>query len=126
MKIDIPPIVRTLSLAEYAPEMEVNLSVWINPPRAILQQYYSAALEISEALNGKTAGAVEAIEHAGAMVIGVLTEIWSRGPEDTRWSVADIIALQNNCMETDPALWSWMVSRTMEMIAEHRAQSKKK
>jgi hypothetical protein len=126
MRFDIPAIVRPLSLADYAPEMEVTLQVWVNPPRSTIQKYFQSAMDIGEAIRAGGPDAVAKIEAAGLVVIEWAAEIWSQGEDDTRWSVEDVTALQNGCMETDPALWGWLINRTVEMIADHRAASKKK
>jgi hypothetical protein len=126
MKFDIPMIVRPLSLAEYAPEMEAVIMVWVNPPRATIQKYFHAVTEIGNEIRGVTPASVERIEASGKIILEWAAEIWSQGEDDTRWEIEDVTSLQNGCMETDPALWGWLINQTVTMISDHRTASKKK
>ena len=127
MKLNIPPIVRPLSLSEYAPEMgDVEISVWVNPPRAVLAEYFGIIQAISAALKLQDAERAAAADKAGSELMGWLARIWSAGDEDTRWDNADVQALWENCIDTDPGLWAWLTSETWRMIEAHRADAKKK
>lgn len=124
MKIEIPVIVRPLSLLDYAPEIDVTMQVWVNPPRALLMEYYDILNTISSVI--KQEQDADAADNAGFALMGWLAKVWSAGAEDTRWTAEDVAALWERCKDTDPALWAWVTSRTAEMIFEHRANAKKK
>ena len=113
MKFEIPKIVRAMKLAEYAPEMgETEIQVWVNPPRAKLQEYWSIVDE------GKVNAA-----GSGARMAGWLSEMWSQGPSGTEWTAEQVLELVG--LDTDPRLFIWCLGRTIGMIAEHRAGQKK-
>jgi len=38
MKIDFPKLVREIDLAEYAPEINAKVFVWVNPPAKFLEE----------------------------------------------------------------------------------------
>lgn len=49
------------------------------------------------------------------------SEIWSQGPQDTRWAVDEL----NDLQMQDPAFLSWMISATWRARAEHLERKKK-
>ena len=107
MKFEIPKVVRLLKVAEYAAEFgDAVFHVWVNPPSRLL-----------EPLVGK-----DVAEEDRALA---LAELWSQGPEGTQMTPEDIQALINGTFDTDPALFSFLVGRTLRMVAEHRKQIKK-
>lgn len=121
MKLEIPHIVKPVSLSEYAPEMDAVLHVWVNPPRAVLLEYYTILEKVSDAVK---AGDKDVIEAAGASLMDWFALIWSAGGD--AWTGAEVKELSERCMDTDPALWGWLTARTYELITEHRADAKKK
>ena len=48
-------------------------------------------------------------------------EIWSQGPDDTRWSLVELQALEVE----DPAFLSWMISQTWNVRSVHIEKKKK-
>lgn len=105
MNFEIPKIVKTLALKEYAPEFgDAVMHVWVNPPRKILME-----------TKNKGADAV----------IALMSDLWSQGPDGTHVSTDEVVELVENTIETDPGLFLWMRDRTFEMIGAHRSTAKK-
>jgi hypothetical protein len=137
MKFEIPKIVKTLNVGEYAAELEpVKIVVWVNPPRALLVRHDEMIAKLATAMSkrlelgagsevdaGELAKEIEAVR--GEMT-AVFSELWSAGVDpETRWSAAEIDKLITGMFETDPQLWPWLRNRTIEMIREHREFVKK-
>lgn len=107
MKINIPKIVKQVELREYAAELEgAVLMVWVNPARALLAE-----------LVGKETSTERKAE--------IFAELWSQGPEDTRWTGEEVLELIVSTFETDPKLFEWMRDQTLGAIGAHRAGLKK-
>lgn len=120
MKIEIPHIVRPLHLGAYASELEgVSVQVWVNPPREMLARRFELVKQSREATEQAE------LERIGAEMIAWYAELWSQGPEDTRWSVEDVNTLIEQMNDTDPGLWVWLTGQSQEMIVAHRQQKKK-
>lgn len=148
-KISVPKIVRTLDLGEYAEEMRgTAVQVWVNPPRGLLMEYSGLAAAIvalrvdlqdvarlADAAQGtedkqaeirlRAEPLAQRLDEIGRGQMEILAQLWSQGPEDTRWTVEDVQALVSQCADSDPALVPWLRERTMQMIAEYRAGQKK-
>lgn len=54
-----------------------------------------------------------------------VSKLWSQGPEDTCVSEDEVRRLVEETRETDPALFAWMISHSLEIIREHRNKLKK-
>lgn len=118
MRFDIPKITRAIRLADYAAEFgEAEIQVWVNPPRALLAEYF----EVIAAARAKDANLVELNEK----VLEWVVMVWSQGGEDERWSYDEVKQLSEGSVETDPALWPWLMGETMRLINEHRSAVKK-
>ncbi len=65
------------------------------------------------------------LEKIGARQIGILSELWSQGPEDTHYSVEEIQQLIEGTRDTDPNFWTWLKNTTILMIVQHRNDLKK-
>ena len=105
MKIEIPKIWKTIELKEYAPEFgEVEMRVWVNPPRALLQTFYEIGQHFS----------VE----KGKESLALLAQIWDQ-------PVEDVNALMDSSSENDPLFFTWLIMRTFKLIEEHRNLLKK-
>ncbi len=116
MNLIFPKAVERLPLADYMPEMAPQeLQVWINPPMATRLAYFDAL---------RTA-ATAPTEESVAEVYRMTAELLSQGPDDTRWTVEEIQSLVEQCAETDPRFWAWLIGRIVEMIEEHRGNIKK-
>lgn len=142
MKLEIPKIVRTLDLGQYADEIALEMQVWVNPPAKLLLQH-----DMNVAISRKTSREIEALQRSevkvedfdarlealtktlaasGAAVCEVMAELWSQGTDvESRWTAADVKELINSTYTTDPGLYTWMHDQTMDMIQEHRTQRKK-
>jgi hypothetical protein len=125
MKFDIPSITRPLDLKDYAPEMDVVLQVWANPPRSLILQYWDAVKLAASSVALPEPEKMTQLEQAGNSIMGWLAVMWSAGGEDTRWPVEDVRALWLQSSDTDPALWPWVINRTMDIVVKHRDMVKK-
>jgi hypothetical protein len=145
MKDIFKKIVRKLDLREYAPEMETEIQVWVNPPRrlvvecdGIMEAFRAVRVELQklaeEAKDPENESAVVArgeqlgkqLNELGEAQMAVLAQLWSQGDDPaTHWTTEEINALIERGMDTDPVLWPWMTHRTMLMIKTYRAGQKK-
>ena len=112
MELKVPRLVRPLVLKEYAPELEGIIWVWVNPPARMLQEY-ARGREVED-----KAAMVEAIK-------AFLSGVWSAGEAATHWTPEDIQRLMETSVETDPAFVQWALSRTLDMIIDHKSSIKK-
>lgn len=149
MRITIPKILRALDLAEYAPELvhpdgsPILIWVWVNPPRDLMDRRRrqldigrQAVASINAMASGTPDGAnddslmkrrqiMTDLIACGQLIAGWFAEIWSQHAEvDTHWSTDDVVALGTNA--TDPALYPWLQSRTLDLIRDHRELEKKR
>lgn len=102
---NIPKIYRKLDLAEYAEELSGQaISVWVNPPKQKL---------------------IDLQEHAEDPDYNLewLAEMWSTPKE--QFTADAVRQFFNDCMDTDPALWSFVVEGTVRLIAKHREIERK-
>ena len=53
------------------------------------------------------------------------SELWSQGIEETRLSVEELTRFVDAIKDTDPALFAWMISQSLEIIRKHRQDIKK-
>lgn len=112
----IPKILKVLELSDYAPELAgVRVYVWVNPPRDIRRRYP----EILELLNDKAN-----TESAGQQLMEWLALLWSQGAPDTHLTAENVAALVN--LDTDPALYGWLLRHTLDALIEHATGAKKK
>jgi len=105
MKIDIPHVVRDLSLSEYAPEMNgAVLKVWVNPTRDCMARFDPALSD-------------------DAKLSAWYSELLSQSADtETHLSADELLQVY----EADPALWSFIAARAWQLIGEHRAALEKK
>jgi len=116
MDIALPKIVRVIRLSDYAPEFgEAAIHVWLNPPRSFLRK-------LEELRSGLAA---EPSEATMTEWYGWIAEVWSQGPEGTRWTVDEVKLMAERCADTDPGLMNHLVTTTLEMIFEHRRAAQK-
>jgi len=139
MKIDLnkilaEKIVEPLDLGEYHAQFAGQvMQVWVNPPIAVRQRYAAIRRqiegiweEIKEELKAKKKLAAERSQEREALSGRLLKEqaewlsqIWSQGPEDTRMTAEEVERLRSESQETNPRLFSWLISRTIRLMAEH-------
>lgn len=138
MKIEIKRIVRPLLLSEFAPEYgDTAVMVWINPTKSLTDRWYALskrANDMRQVLQAKVEAEASADEMrepleqltaAGNEIIAWLAEIWSQGPEETRFSEQDIKTLIETCQEEDTTLYRWLMDRTYQMIRDYRVEKKR-
>lgn len=105
MRLEIPKVVVRVDLGEYAPELKGQaFYVWVNPTLEILRKHN----ELVKENDGDELNAWYAV-------------IWSQGENGTRWTVEEILALQ----EQDPAFLAWMIRETWDRRSEHIAKKKR-
>ena len=141
MPIQIRKLVRPLALRELAPEYgEDFISVWVNPPRAMLEAYAAARAE-SRAVTKRMAelasqdGEVsrEDRQAVASRLLEVnqhffawFAEIWSQSEDPaTRVTTDKVKELAIRSETDDPALWEFLVHGTWRLIDEHRQHAKK-
>jgi len=100
---------RGINLADYAPEYQASIEVWVNPPRETVLKLHDAVKSVAE--NPDT-------------LRDLLVELWSQGED--KWTREDVDKFISNCTDTSPALFAFCVTQTMEKIGEHRRGAKKK
>lgn len=139
MKIEIPKITQALKLSDYAPEFgEGEIIVWVNPPRKMVQDYVALVnesdrirmdLALAQKAEKPDEAAIERllaeIGRIGGQIIEWYAELWGQGPEETRWSTADIEQLIEGVQETDPQFWPWLTTQSQQLIRQHRGREKK-
>lgn len=139
MKIVIPKVIRKLSLKEYAPEIEGEIEVWVNPPKDLLTNELAARVEargvvdILSAMKSEKDKKADALKEKckdqlvdiGNRRIAIFSELWSQGSEESRLSVEDLNKLIEEILPTDPNLFNWMADMTMIMINDYREVQKK-
>ena len=120
MKFDIPKVLRPLSLAEYGAEYaEAVIQVWVNPPRAKVQEYLDILRQVADPDEKID------LEQLGGEVSEWLSEIWSQGEPDTHWPPEEVSQLYQACVDRDPLLWQYISGQTWGMILEYRTSLKK-
>lgn len=136
MKIKVPKIIKQLHLTEYAPEMDVTIDVWVNPPRAVMLEF-SRLRALSEAFPQRlSALSQEEIDErrkigdgmndVGRQIAEWYATIWSQGQDASRhWSTDEVITLMEGMTDTDPMLFVWLMVQTHRLIAAHRTDIKK-
>lgn len=110
MKLNVPEIKHAIQLADYAAEFgEETIDVRVNPPRGLLVEWDAL---MQRARNGEKSAEI------ADRINAILAELWSWQPEE----VAELAA---GTLETDPALFGWLIGKTFEAIRDHRAGIKK-
>lgn len=125
MKFEIPKIIRPLSLQDYAPELDTELHVWVNPPRDLLNELFALNAAVAQAQKEAEAGKVvtKTLEEIGEKIAQWYVTVWSQGED--KWTLEDVQKLIEFSMDTDPGLWPYMTGKTTTMIFEHRTRQKK-
>lgn len=136
MKINVPKIIKQVNLAEYAPEIDTSVDVWVNPPRAMMLEFYRLKA-LSQALSERLATVPEdaseqrmaigkELNDVGIELVAWHAAIWSQGQDEERhWTADEVNQLIDETVNTDPMLWYWLMIQTQKLIAEHRSEIKK-
>lgn len=111
MKIEFPKIFREFSCTEYAPEVQGNITVWVNPPTHLLTS-------LSDAFKAYLAGDGQ---EGRDEFFALLSEILSQ--TENQFTPADLMEIQAS--DTDPMFWHWLQARILKEINEHRFALKK-
>ncbi len=117
MRLEFARVIRPIRLAEYAEELgEVEIRVWLNVPTELIDRIRDL----------KTMKDVE--------IYTWLREVWIEGAQVSAetgemmrdpFTEEEIRMLFEHCMQNDPALWGWLMQRTIGMIFEYRFGVKK-
>lgn len=126
MKIEIPKIVQRLDLREYAAEMETEMEVWVNPPVRVMERWDELVIKNQPLPQAPSPEGGKGDTERERELRKILVELWSQGKEGTRWTEEDVERLERDAKETDPGLLKWMITRTWQMVFEHRLLAKKK
>jgi hypothetical protein len=132
MNIKTATIVQPLDLGEYHESFAGRkLLVWVNLPRDLMDErekiIRDGAHELAQSRLPRRAAWWNRLfakrKGLNERMFVWLNIIWSQHEdEDCAWPLDDIRELYR----ADPAMYQWMVRRSVEMIAEFRASSKKK
>lgn len=136
MIIELPKIVKRLQLAEYAEEFgEQFIEIWVNPPRDVLIQHddlVKLVMKVNEdiAIMRKAKRPQDEIDRLTneirelqTKIAGWYSKIWSQG--ETAINSNEVEDLLASAHESDPAFETWIVTRTLDMIKDHREGRKK-
>lgn len=126
-KFDVPKMIQSIRLCEYAPEFEdTTIKVWVNPPAKMINEYTVIRNPVAGLVEkAKTATDEDAAQLAkelieiSAKVVAWYAQIW------IDWSVEDVQTLADHSRDTDPMLWPWLTRKTQELIFDHRTEIKK-
>lgn len=143
MKINLPKTVRVLELQGYDPENAaltgVGIHVWVDPPRAVLQEYDRINRQFASLLQKsgdkpvkkttlldllarrKALSRQPAVEAYHQALYAWYARMWSQGPEGTHWNVSELSTISAE----NPAFWEWLERSTWLLIEEHRGTIKK-
>jgi len=153
MKFEFVKIILPLELADYiAAYAGQRLQVWVNPPRAMKQEREEIIRRSGQILKGIIDGQqssvissqssgkpflkrvlgifkrqmdsveLNAVRRMNADMFGWLSRIWSQHEDpESHWTVDEIPVVY----DSDPALYQWMVRRTIEMMESFRTEKKK-
>src|SRR5688500_13724234 len=150
MKFNFSKIILPLDLGEYHEAYTGQvLQVWVNPPRAmrleretIIKEYpqalrklavsiqqsatplspSSTSPQISAERSGDLGGEIEVVNAINRKMFVWLVAIWSQHADpETRWSLDEVITVY----DADPAFYTWMTRRTIELMDEFRDGQKK-
>lgn len=142
MRISLPKTVRFLTFREYDPENPelagVGIHVWVDPPRAVLQEYDRINREFSQVLQqatGKPRQKVtfldilkghkklgkDLIQAFRRSIYEWYARLWSQGPEGTHWDADEVAAID----EHNPAFLEYMEHQSWALVEQHRTDIKK-
>lgn len=129
MKFEIRRVVKVLELSEYAPEYEgTTIMVWVNPPARLLQEHDRILSDITDALKNALVEGFspeKVIERAAEELVAVFAELWSQGAAEMQWTADEVTKLVADTQDSDPQLWLWLRTQTINAIREHRERIKK-
>jgi hypothetical protein len=114
MKLDFPKIVREINLSDYAPEVNSVIYVWVNPSMQVLMDLSSAFENVDADDNEK---------HRN--FLAVVSQLLSQGNPETHFTVDELQQLFDGTKDTDPTFWTWLMTRILKEIGNHRLGIKK-
>lgn len=126
MKITFGRAERVIHLRDYGEHMgDQTVTVWVNPPAAMIAEYVNLADEIQTATKGLAdadedaiAAATADIETKAARMMEILGGLCGMTPDDLK-------AIYTAGSETDPQFYNWLVNRIIGAVFEHRTAQKK-
>ena len=133
--ITIRKILRPLALRALAAEYSEDfISIWVNPPRALLQTYAAARAEFRELmrrvheLDGRDGDTIpeerqaiaDGLTAVNQRFFACFAEIWSQSQDPAMHVNADQVReLADRSWADDPAAWEFLVAGTWRLIGEH-------
>jgi len=133
--ITIRKILRPLALRPLAPDYGDDfISVWVNPPRALLETYAAARAEFRELMrrvhelagqNGESSSEerqaiADGLTAVNQRFFACFAEIWSQSQDPAMHVNADQVReLADRSWADDPAAWEFLVAGTWRLIGEH-------
>lgn len=132
MKIKFPKLIRSFSLSEYAPEMQEQIFVWVNPSGTFLlalmdklREYIEQGKSETPKKQGKKNKPPKNGNEKLRLYLEGLSELLSQGAPETHWSASELELMITETAETDPQFWVWFNDRILTEIKEHRNTQKK-
>lgn len=109
--MEFPKVKRPIRMGDYTEEFgEKLIEVWVNVPRAVVEQIRTLDAMSEEEL------------------FAWLSGVWGAGlsaDDPEAWPVENVRVLYELCRENDPALWRWLLGRTLGEIIDYRLGVKK-
>ncbi len=123
MKIDIPVICADVALSEYDERLSpAVIKVWVNPTRQFLRERDEMIAGISSMKTAENPVTEEVLEPFNNAMMDWYARLWSKGADpETHWTADEVRVLN----ETDPSLFHWLLTRSGQVMREHRENEKK-
>lgn len=138
MEFKFPKVIQSIALKEYAPEMgDAVVEVWVNPPRSTWGRIFELSTDVSELAKDvrilsekdpkgeseELQAKIGEMKAATQEIFSWYAEVWGQGSEDHRPTREQVEQLATS--ETDPAFYTWLTRRTLELIRNWRSGVKK-
>jgi len=149
----IPKLTTVLDLTDYAPEMAGQVfHVWVNPPSDVRQEFLKLRVDFEQihvtlaesaaaSAEKKKTDEVKARILSAEQLVDIqkqlettvtkqdawLSTMWSQHPDaGTHIPAKQVTKLRKETQDGDPAFYSFLVNRTLELMLVHRENRKKK
>lgn len=134
--IKVPRIYEDLDLSEYAEGLP-TIKVWVNPPRRLLQRFdklqetmqngFVRKINRHRSWRHKITHWIKnkfVLPAAEDDIVGWYAKVWS-GDGHSGFSEGEVLEFARTLFEEDPALLTFMMTSTWELILSHRENAKK-
>lgn len=135
MKIDIPKIVKPISLGEYDDSLAGQVVwMWVNPPRKqraafdeIQKGIRDLVKQLIDASEDEKTKIKEEVQKLQEKNVAWWAEMWSQGADEgTRWTEEDVQQLLDVCADKDPQLWDFLTEGSLDLLKAHLTGERKK